>query len=304
MNTNPHQAIQTFYDHRTYTMTYVVWDKETRDAVVIDSVLDYDPAASKIWTESAEEVLAFVRAEKLNLLYVLETHAHADHLSGSQFFKQHYPAAKIGISTRITAVQKMFKNIFDLPKDFPVDGSQFDALFEPGKTYQAGSLEFHVIPTPGHTPACTSLQFGEAVFTGDALFMPDMGTGRCDFPGGSASDLYDSVQRLYALPGDTKLYVGHDYQPGGRALAYVATVAEQREKNVALPASRPKEDFVKWRESRDATLEAPKLLFQSVQVNVDAGALPKPSDNTIAYLKIPINVFRPAPAGELEIKEV
>ncbi|MEM1348008.1 MAG: MBL fold metallo-hydrolase [Myxococcota bacterium] len=296
--------IKAFFDERTYTMTYVVFDPETRDAVVIDPVLDYDPASSKIWTESADEVIAWIEREELTLHAIMETHAHADHLSGSQVFKQSFPEARLAVGADITKVQSIFKGVFDLPEDFPTDGSQFDALIEPGATFTAGSLTFEAIPTPGHTPACMTYLIADAAFTGDTLFMPDMGTGRCDFPGGSACALYDSVMRLYELPGDTVLYVGHDYQPGGRELKWAASVAEHREANVALPASRSKEDFVAWREARDATLNAPKLLFQSVQVNVDAGALPKPSDNQVAYLKIPINVFRPAGGGDMEYDEV
>jgi len=292
--------IKAFFDERTYTMTYVVYDPETRDAVVIDPVLDYEPAASKIWTESADEVIAWLKAEELTLHAVMETHAHADHLSGSQIFKEHFPEAKLAVGADITEVQSIFKGVFDLPEDFCTDGSQFDDLIEPDSTFTAGSLEFRAIPTPGHTPACMTYLIDGAAFTGDTLFMPDMGTGRCDFPGGSASDLYDSVMRLYELPEDTVIHVGHDYQPGGRELRWKASVAEHRASNVALPASRSKEDFVAWREARDATLSAPKLLFQSVQVNVDAGALPKPRENQVAYLKIPINVFRPASDGDME----
>jgi glyoxylase-like metal-dependent hydrolase (beta-lactamase superfamily II) len=177
--------------------------------------------------------------------------------------------------------------------------SNSSELLEPGESYEAGSLEFDVIATPGHTPACVTFKFGDAIFTGDALFMPDMGTGRCDFPGGSAQDMYHSIHEvLYALPDDTKVYVGHDYQPGGRDLEYVADLGVHKAENVALPEDRDREDFVQWREERDASLEAPQLLFQSVQVNVDAGALPEPHKNKITYLKIPVNVFRPEPEEE------
>ena len=282
------QEIETFFDERTWTLSYVLYDSETRDAVVIDPVLDYEPAASKLWTESADELIAYIKGKELRLHYILETHAHADHLSGSQILKEAFPEAKIAIGERITEVQEIFKGVFDLPDAFPTDGSQFDELLEAGETYQAGSLSFDVLAVPGHTPADSAYKFEDAVFSGDALFMPDMGTGRCDFPGGSAEDLYDSVMRLYALPEDTRIFVGHDYMPGGRELAFVATVKEHRENNVALPADRSREDFVSWRKERDSGLSAPKLLFQSVQVNVDAGSLPKQ-----AFLKIPINIFRP-----------
>lgn len=294
--------IKHFFDNRTWTLTYVVWDPETKDAVVIDPVLDYEPAASKTWTESVEEVVKFLKDNDLKLHYILETHAHADHLSGARVIKSVFPDAKLAVGKRITDVQKVFKGVFDLPEDFPTDGRQFDQLFEEGQTYKAGSLEFDVIFTPGHTPACTTLRFEDNVFTGDALFMPDGGTGRCDFPGGSATDMYHSIHnKLYSLPEDTKVWVGHDYQPNGRELQYMATIGEQKEKNVALRASTTEKEFVEWREARDKTLSAPKLLFQSVQVNVDAGRLPEPKANKVRYLKIPINVFRPPQEGEMTI---
>ena len=293
------QTIETFFDERTWTLTYVLYDSETRDAVVIDPVLDYEPASSKIWTESADELIAYIRGKELTLHYILETHAHADHLSGSQILKEAFPEAKIAIGSRITEVQELFKGVFDLPAHFATDGSQFDELLEPGKSYTAGTLNFEVLATPGHTPADVTFKFGDAIFTGDALFMPDMGTGRCDFPGGSAEDMYDSIMALYDLPEDTQVYVGHDYMPGGRELAYVAPLSEHISDNVALPKDRSREDFVQWRQNRDSGLDAPRLLFQSVQVNVDAGSLPEPSSETgRAYLKIPVNVFRPATKAE------
>jgi glyoxylase-like metal-dependent hydrolase (beta-lactamase superfamily II) len=291
--------VKAFYDPRTNTLTYVVWDPATRDGVVIDPVLDYEPQASKTWTESVDVVLEFLAANDVRLHYILETHAHADHLSGSQAIKARYPEAQLAVGERITVVQEVFKGVFDLPADFPTDGRQFDRLLREGEVVEAGSLRFEVMFTPGHTPACATYRFGDALFTGDALFMPDSGTGRCDFPAGSAEDLYDSIQRLYAFPEETRIFVGHDYQPGGRALRYKTTVGEQKADNVQLPASRSRSEFVRFRTERDATLAAPKLLFQSVQVNVDAGALPKPSENQVRYLRIPINVFRPEPGGTL-----
>ncbi len=298
--------LETFYDERTNTLTYVVYDPASKDAVVIDPVLDYDPAASATSYESVNRVTSFLRERGLRVRYVLETHAHADHLSGSQVLKRRFPGAKIAIGERITQVQRTFKMIFDLPPGFPTDGSQFDELFSDGQEVTAGTLGFEVIATPGHTPACVSYLFGDMVFTGDALFMPDMGTGRCDFPAGSAEDLYDSITgRLYSLPDDTRVLVGHDYQPGGRALAYETTIAEQKENNVQLPAGRSKDDFVAFRTQRDAGLSAPKLLFQSVQVNVDAGALPDPSkDSGLRYLRVPINVFRPDSDEEISLDAV
>lgn len=294
-------SIDAFFDERTWTLTFLVWDPETRDAVVIDPVLDYEPRSSKVWTESVDEVTAKIKAENLNLLSILETHAHADHLSGSQILKKRFPEAKVAIGAPIVEVQKMFKGIFDLPENFPTDGSQFDDLLEPETTYNFGSIPVEVIATPGHTPACVTFKIDDALFTGDVLFMPDMGTGRCDFPGGSASDMYDSVMKLYDFPAETKVYVGHDYMPNGRELEYVSTIGDHLEGNIALPKSRDKEDFVAWRSARDKSLEAPVLLFQSVQVNVDAGALPKAHGNQISYLRIPINVFKPDPDVEAEL---
>lgn len=294
--------IEPFFDPRSSTLTYVVWDAQTLDAVIIDPVLDYDPHASRTWTESVDVVLEFVRARELTVRYVLETHAHADHLSGSQIVRDALPNSKLAVGAGITEVQRTFKDVFGLPASFPIDGSQFDQLLVDGEVTRAGSLEFETIATPGHTPACVTYRFGDAIFTGDALFMPDAGTGRTDFPGGSATALYHSIHEvLYVLPDDTRVFTGHDYQPGGRELAFVASLAEHKERNVALPMARSGEDFVQWREGRDATLSAPKLLFQSVQVNVDGGRLPSPEDNEQRYLRIPINVFRPKPAPDAEL---
>ena len=209
--------IKHFFDPRTYTLTYVVYDLASKDAVVIDPVLDYEPASSKVWTESAEEVVEFLKAKNLNLRMILETHAHADHLSGSKILKKAYPEAKLAVGKRITEVQKVFKGVFDLPDEFPTDGRQFDVLLENGETMTAGTLSLETIFTPGHTPACATFKFGNNIFTGDALFMADSGTGRCDFPGGSSADLYNSIVNvLYRLPDYTKVWVGHDYQPDGR----------------------------------------------------------------------------------------
>jgi glyoxylase-like metal-dependent hydrolase (beta-lactamase superfamily II) len=290
--------IESFFDKRTYTVTYVVYDEATRDAVVIDPVMDYDPAASRTWFESVDAVDQFIKAQGLNLHYVMETHAHADHLSGAQEFKRRYPGVKLAIGARITEVQKVFKHVFDLPPSFATDGSQFDVLLKEGELLRAGSLTFETIYTPGHTPACATYKIEDALFTGDALFMPDMGTGRCDFPGGSAADLYDSIQKLYALPDTTRVFVGHDYAPGGRQYAWETTIGAQKAGNIQLKAGTTKEQFVALRTARDAKLDAPKLLFQSVQVNVDGGKLPDPNANEVRYLRIPINAFRPAPAPD------
>lgn len=287
---------QPFFDERTFTLTYVVYDPETRDAVMIDPVLDYEPGASAVWTESADHAVNFVKEKNLTLHYILETHAHADHLSGAQLVKKSFPNAKLAIGERITDVQKLFKGVFNLPDDFPTDGRQFDLLLSEGEDLTAGSLHIKTLFTPGHTPACASyLVNNEAVFTGDTLFMPDFGTGRCDFPGGSSEDLYKSVtEKLYTLPDHVRTFVGHDYQPGGRDVKYVATIGEQKEKNVQLPASLSLEEFNEYRNNRDKTLAAPRLLLQSLQVNIDAGSLPAKEANEKAYLRIPVNVFRPS----------
>lgn len=283
------QHVKEFFDQATWTLTYVVYDDMSRDAVIIDPVWDYDPAASRLSTASAEEVAAFVKEEKLKVHYILETHAHADHVSGSQILKGFYPEAKVGIGANITEVQKVFKGVFDLDAAFPTDGSQFDILLEEGKILKAGALEIKTLFTPGHTPACASYVISDAVFTGDALFMPDYGTGRCDFPAGSAAALYESVhEKLYSLPDHYKVYVGHDYLPGGRKLQFQSTIGQEKAHNIQLNAKTTREEFVHFRSTRDRSLSAPKLLLPSVQINIDAGHLPKPAANGIPYLKIPI----------------
>ena len=252
-------------------------------------------------TESIDGVGRWLNEQKLKLHYVLETHAHADHLSGSQVLKQACPNVKVAIGHRITVVQEVFKRIFGLPEDFPTDGRQFDVLMDEGQPLRAGSLSIEIMFTPGHTPACTTIRIEDALFTGDALFLPDGGSGRCDFPGASANDLYDSItRRIYTQPDSMRVFVGHDYQPGGRELRYQTTVGEQKRRNVALSAGTTREAFVAFREKRDAQLPAPKLLFHSVQVNVDAGRLPSPQGET-RYLKIPLNVFKPKARGNIQL---
>lgn len=280
-----------FYDPRTFTLTYVVY--EGNDAIVIDPVLDYDPLSSTTSTESLQKVTAFLEEKKLKLHLVLETHAHADHLSGSQYLKKRY-GANVVIGHRITEVQSTFKSVFNLDPDFPVDGRQFDKLVKEGDTLRAGALEIGVIETPGHTPACVSYKVDDAVFTGDALFTEDYGTGRCDFPMGSADDLYASVhEKLYDLPDATRVFVGHDYQPDGREVRWETTIGLSKSANVQLKKETPKSDFVRFRNERDARLAAPKLLYPSVQINIDAGRLPKPAANGTRYLHIPLDRGRP-----------
>lgn len=284
--------IETLYDPATFTLTYVAYDPSSRDAVVIDPVLDYDPLSSSTSTVSLERLDAFLKKEALTVHYVLETHAHADHLSGSQWLKRRYEA-KVGIGARITEVQSTFKDIFDLGPAFATDGSQFDRLFRDGEKIRAGTLEIEVIATPGHTPACISYKIRDAVFTGDALFIEDYGTGRCDFPEGSADALYTSVhERLYALPDATRVFVGHDYQPNARAVRAETTIGKSKEANVQLRASTTRGEFVEMRMARDAKLSAPRLLYPSIQVNVNAGLLPRPRENGRRYLTIPLDLRR------------
>ena len=284
--------IEPFFDPRTSTLTYVVFDRLTRDALVIDPVLDYDPVGSLVSTDSLDRVTAFLHAEQLHLRVLLETHAHADHMSGSQVLRARFAGAPVAIGERIREVQATFKQIFDLGDEFVPDGRQFDRLLGDAETVVAGSLEVRVLATPGHTPACVSYLVGDAVFTGDALFMPDYGTGRCDFPRGSASALHHSITEvLYRLPDATRVFVGHDYQPGGRALACESTIGEQKLLNIQLPAGRSHADFVAFRQARDRGLAAPLLLYPSLQVNIHAGHLPAPvRANGAPYLKIPIFV--------------
>ena len=282
--------IRAFFDPATYTLTYLVWDEATRDAVIIDPVLDFDPLAIRTSQTSADEVVAFVSQAGLEVHWILETHAHADHLSGSQVLKSAL-GARIAIGEHIRAVQETFKGLLNLDASFPTDGSQFDALLADGEVLRAGALEIGVIHTPGHTPACVTFQIGDALFTGDALFMPDFGTGRCDFPRGSAEDLYDSIQKLYALPDETRVFVGHDYQPGGRALAYETTIGASKASNKQLTAATSREAFIQFRSARDAVLQPPRLIFPSIQVNINAGELPVPEDNDVRYLKLPLNVL-------------
>ena len=282
-------TIKTFFDKDTATLTYVVYDDVTKDAVMIDPVLNYDPAASKYFTESVDNAVSFLKTNELNLYYVFETHAHADHLSGAQFVKAEYPEAKISIGAKIKDVQKTFKHVFNF-KEFNENGVQFDVLLKDSEVLTAGSLSIKVLNTPGHTPACVSYLINdEVVFTGDVLFMHDYGTGRCDFPGGSSEQMYDSVtERLYTLPDQTRVFVGHDYLPGGREVQYESTIGQQKRLNPQLNGTISKESFVKNRDGRDRALKAPRLLLQSLQVNIDAGILPDEEDNGSQYLKMPI----------------
>lgn len=282
--------IKSLYDEATATVTYVVFDPQSRDAVVIDSVLDYDPASSKVSTESIDKLEKLILEENLKLHLSLETHAHADHLAGAQELKKRFPHIQIAIGERITEVQSVFKKIYNLPERFIPNGAQFDRLFKDGEKVTAGSIEIEVIFTPGHTPACASYLIGDAIFTGDAIFMPDTGTGRCDFPSGSSEALFESIQnRLYHLPDSTRVFVGHDYKGNNtRDAQWESTIGEEKRANIQLRAETKKDDYRAMRDKRDATLAAPRLLLPSIQVNIDAGHLPEPENNGMSYLKIPI----------------
>jgi len=283
--------VQEFYDEKTNTLTYLVYDPSSKDALIIDPVLDYDPKSSKVQYRSAEELLDEAKKLGLNVHYIFETHAHADHLTSAQYLKEKIPNVVTAIHENIKLVQETFKGVFNFDDSFETEGKTFDMLLKDGEKIEAGTLKIDVIHTPGHTPACVSLLINDqAVFTGDALFMPDFGTGRCDFPKGSADDLYTSIhEKLYKLDDDVDVYVGHDYQPGGRELAFKSNIGEEKEKNLQLKASTSREEYVQFRTERDSTLEAPKLLLPSIQVNAQNGIFPKADKNGVSYLKIPIS---------------
>lgn len=282
--------VQGLFDPATWTVTYVVHSGPGSDCAIIDSVLDYDPKSGRTRTASADRVIAFVREQGLKVQWILETHAHADHLSAAPYLRQQL-GGRIGIGSQITRVQKAFKGIFNLGPDFPADGSQFDALLSDGQSLSVGTLNGTVIAVPGHTPACVAYQFGDAVFVGDTLFMPDVGTARCDFPGGDAKALYASVRKLLSLPDPTRLFMCHDYPPNNRPVAFESTVAEQKAHNIHVHEGISEAQFVKMRTQRDATLDMPVLILPAVQVNIRAGQMPPSEANGLAYLKIPLNAL-------------
>ncbi len=278
------------FDKATWTVTYVVHDGPGTACAVIDSVLDYDPKSGRTRTNSADQVIAYVKAHNLQVQWILETHAHADHLSAAPYLQQHL-GGQIAIGARITGVQKVFKGIFNLEPEFAVDGSQFDVLLGDDQVIEFGALSARVMSVPGHTPACVAYQVGDAVFVGDTLFMPDVGTARCDFPGGDARTLYASVRRILSLPEDTRLFMCHDYPPGGRPIEFETTVAAQRQANIHMHDGISEEQFVQMRTKRDATLEMPVLILPAVQINIRAGHLPPKEANGTAYVKIPLNAL-------------
>lgn len=282
--------IQAFYDTVTGTVSYVLSDSVSRMAAVIDPVLDYDPQSARTDTASAQKILDYVQAEHLTVQWILETHAHADHLSAAAWLRQQ-TGGRIAIGSAIRQVQNVFKTLYNLDATFAADGSQFDHLFDDGEIFQIGTLQATALLVPGHTPADMAYLVGDAVFMGDTLFMPDLGTARTDFPGGDAHRLYQSIQRLLALSPETRLFACHDYPPGTRAPAWESTVAQQKAHNIHVHDGITEAQFVTLRQARDATLAAPALILPALQVNIRAGQLPKPEDNGVAYLKIPLNTL-------------
>jgi glyoxylase-like metal-dependent hydrolase (beta-lactamase superfamily II) len=281
--------VTAFFDEATNTVSYVVREPQGRSCAIVDSVLDFDYASGRTDTSSADKLIAHIRDNELDLAWILESHVHADHLSAAPYIQQQV-GGKIGIGKNITLVQDTFGKVFNEGTEFQRDGSQFDQLFTEGDSFHIGQMRGDVLHTPGHTPACLTYVIGDAAFVGDTLFMPDFGTARCDFPGGSAHDLYNSIQKILTLPDETRIFVGHDYKaPGRDQFAWETTVGEQKARNVHIGGDAPEERFVKMRQERDATLAMPRLIVPSLQVNMRAGQMPPAEDNGTAYFKVPIN---------------
>ncbi len=283
--------VKAFFDEVTNTVSYVVREPQGSTCAIIDSVLDYNQASGRTDTKSADAIIAWIKAEDLQVAWILESHVHADHLSAAPYL-QDALGGKIGIGANITVVQDTFGKVFNEGTAFERDGSQFDALFEDGDSIHIGQMRVDVLHTPGHTPACLTYVIGGAAFVGDTLFMPDFGTARCDFPGGSATDLFNSIQKILALPDETRIFVGHDYKaPGRDEFAWETTVGEQKALNIHIGEGRPMADFVTMRETRDATLGMPRLILPSLQTNMRAGHFPEPEENGQRYFKVPINTL-------------
>ncbi|MDR7307433.1 MBL fold metallo-hydrolase [Rhodoferax saidenbachensis] len=282
--------VQAFFDPATWTVSYVVFDHAGGHCALVDSVLDFDPKSGRTSTRSADTLAAFVKEQALTVQWILETHAHADHLSAAHYLRKQL-GGQIAIGAAITGVQNVFKAVFHLEPEFHPDGRQFDHLFQPDEVFAIGDLRVQALSLPGHTPACMAYQVGNAVFVGDTLFMPDVGTARCDFPGGNAHQLYASVRKLLDLPTDTRLYMCHDYPPEGRDAAWVSTVAQQRASNIHVHDGVTEDAFVAMRSQRDAGLAMPTLILPSVQVNIRAGAMPPAESDGRVYLKVPLNVL-------------
>ncbi|WP_213610189.1 MBL fold metallo-hydrolase [Pseudoalteromonas sp.] len=287
MSINYH--IKQFLDEDSETFSYVVFDKQTKKAMVIDPVLDFDYKSGRTYQDGVEKIASYINEHNLTLEWVLETHAHADHISGAPFFKKQF-GAKIGIGEHIKHVQKTFKTLFNLEKEFLPDGAQFDRLFKDGEIFHVGELTIRVMHTPGHTPADLAYLIDESViFVGDTIFMPDVGTARCDFPGGSSSQLFDSIKKVLALPDETTIQVCHDYPNESRDYRHSVTVKEQKESNIHVNNSVIKEQFIEMRETRDKTLSMPRLILPAIQLNVRAGNFPPADNNGVSYLKVPLN---------------
>ncbi len=283
--------VNAFFDPATFTVSYVAREPNGDTCAIIDSVLDFDPASGRTDTSSADAIIEFVKSEGLTVAWILESHVHADHLSAAPYLQERL-GGKIGIGDQITVVQDTFGKVFNEGTEFQRDGSQFDALFKEGDTLNIGDMRLDVIHTPGHTPACLTYVIGDAAFVGDTLFMPDFGTARCDFPGGSAENLYKSIQKILSLPDETRIFVGHDYKaPGRDEFAWETTVGEQKAMNVHVGAGKPLEEFVSMRQERDATLGMPRLILPSIQTNMRAGQMPEPESNGVSYLKTPVNLL-------------
>ena len=283
-------SIQAFFDDKTWTVTYVVSDDATRCAAVVDPVLDFDLKSGRTDTSQADRLLAYLREHGLTLQWILETHAHADHLSGARYLQER-AGGRIAIGERIRQVQATFSELYNLERSFLPDGTQFDHLFKDGERFMIGAVEARAMWVPGHTPADMACLVDGAVFVGDTLFMPDVGTARADFPGGDAQLLYRSIQRILALPPETRVFVCHDYPPEGRPAAWETTVADQRARNIHVLDGVTEASFVAMRRARDATLDVPALILPSIQVNIRAGRLPPPEENGVRYLKIPLDVL-------------
>lgn len=282
--------VRAFFDEATNTVSYVVKDPGSNSCAIFDSVMDIDYAAGRLSSESADRIVGYVRENELEVVWLIETHAHADHLSAAPYLQEKL-GGKLGIGRHITTVQKVFGKIFNEGTRFQRDGSQFDRLFDDGDTYEIGGLKGFVMHTPGHTPACTTHVIGDAALVGDTLFMPDGGTARADFPGGDARTLYRSIKRILSLPGDMRLFMCHDYGPGGRKIRWETTVAAERAENIHVRDGISEDEFVAMRTARDETLAMPKLIIPSIQVNMRAGRLPEPDDSGKRYLKVPIDVL-------------
>lgn len=284
-------SVKTFFDEPTFTFSYVVSDPETKRCAIVDSVLDFDYAAGKTDTASADQMIDYINAEGLTVDWILETHVHADHLSAAPYLQEKL-GGQLSIGEHITTVQNVFGKAFNEGSAFQRDGSQFDHLFKDDEPFKVGNIEARAMHTPGHTPACMSYLIGDALFVGDTLFMPDYGTARCDFPGGDAHTLYLSVQKLFALPDETRMFMCHDYKaPGRDHYLNETTVGEERLHNVHVGEGKCEQEFIKMRTERDATLSMPRLILPSVQVNMRAGHMPEPEENGQAYLKVPVNLF-------------